>query len=64
MCVCFLFSQPCSLWLTRNSLKGRLRKLIKTAQEDTQAMETEDILCHAVDVAYLGLGGKQDGGYT
>ena len=21
-------------------------------------------LCHAVDVAYLGLGGKQDGGYT
>ena len=22
------------------------------------------VLCHAVDVAYLGLGGKQDGGYT
>ena len=22
------------------------------------------LLCHAVDVAYLGLGGKQDGGYT
>ena len=22
------------------------------------------ILCHAVAVAYLGLGGKQDGGYT
>ena len=21
-------------------------------------------LCHAVDVAYLGLSGKQDGGYT
>ena len=22
------------------------------------------LLCHAVVVAYLGLGGKQDGGYT
>ena len=22
------------------------------------------LLCHAVDVAYLGLNGKQDGGYT
>ena len=22
------------------------------------------VLCHAVDVAYLGLGGIQDGGYT
>ena len=23
-----------------------------------------EVLCHAVDVADLGLGGKQDGGYT
>ena len=25
---------------------------------------TTMVLCHAVDVAYLGLGGKQYGGYT
>ena len=37
MCVCFLFSQPCSLWLTRNSLKGKAKEMELNDQNCSRA---------------------------